>query len=135
MKKRFLLLILILFTLTILVNADDGIDIQAVADNAQVNFKDESFSAIGGIKMSYKNIKLQADEITKVPNQPLVIAQGNVIFKQGATTIEADKVSVNLNTQTAEVLNGSSYSDKFFFGGKNFTAQFPKAMLKKIVVE
>jgi len=131
MKKRFLLLILILFTLTILVNADDGIDIQAVADNAQVNFKDESFSAIGGIKMSYKNIKLQADEITKVPNQPLVIAQGNVIFKQGATTIEADKVSVNLNTQTAEVLNGSSYSDKFFFGGKNFTAQFPKQAIVK----
>ncbi|MCX5773539.1 MAG: hypothetical protein NTX05_02895 [Fusobacteria bacterium] len=126
MKKRLLIGAFVLLLASFRIVANDNIDIQAVADNAQVNFKDESFSAEGGIRMSYKNIQIQADEITKVPNQPIIIAQGNVIFKQEKTTIQADKVTVNLNTQKAEVINGQSFSDKFFFGGKSFLAEFPK---------
>ncbi|MCX5774606.1 MAG: hypothetical protein NTX05_08435 [Fusobacteria bacterium] len=106
---------------------DNGemIHIYAIAKQGKINMVSDNFSASGGIALTYKDITLRADNIYKVPGQPIIIASGHVIFEQDENVVGADSVTVNLFTEQATIQNANSYSGKMFFGGKTLQANYP----------
>ena len=135
MKKRYWGSLLFILKITMVFASsesnNDTINIKAAAASGEVNVVNNEFSADGGISLEYGDIKITANQIYKVPGQPVVVATGNVTLKQKNFVIQADKVTMNLNTYKAEVLNARSYSDKMFFGGETLTAEFPEKATAK----
>ena len=106
-------------------SGSDMIHIEAVAKKGKINVLNYNFSAEGGIRLVYKDIKIQADSIQKVPGQPIINAEGHVIFEQGKNVVQADSLTVNLETEKATINNAESYNSKMFFGGKTLQANYP----------
>lgn len=137
MKK----ILIIVFALISFLAFAEGMLIEAVADEANISFEDEEFSANGGLKAQYEDVKIQANRIKKVKDKNIIIAYDKILFSQQDQNIEADELRLRLDDKVAIVKDGKSFTkvsgeakaphDRLFYGGEKFEARFPnKAIVK-----
>ncbi|WP_307903394.1 hypothetical protein [Haliovirga abyssi] len=129
--NKLQLFIFIYFIFSISILAESKFFIEGVSGNPKFDFEKEEFWADNGIQVKYKDMKIQAMRIKKIKNKNILLAYDKVIFVQGKNKVEADSLEVNLDTKVAKIINGKSFMDKVYYGGKDFEAHFPdKAFVK-----
>lgn len=137
MKK----IMLLLFLMSYLIIQSDDMTIEAVAEEASISFENEEFSAKGGLKAQYEDVKIQANKIKKVKDKNIIIAYDKILFSQQDQNVEAEELRLRLDDKTAIIKDGKSYTkvsgtaqaphDRLYYGGEKFEARFPnKAIVR-----
>jgi LPS-assembly protein len=80
--------------------------IQASAERASQNFKDNTYTLKGNVTLTQGNFRLRADEIVYEGNTGEVTATGKVIVRMGGDVLEAEKVVIRLKSATGVLTNG-----------------------------
>ncbi len=130
MKKQLFLLLFVTISLFVY-SEDKKLEVEAVADKAEINFQEEEFSADGGLKAKYDDIRIKANKIKKVKDENVLIAYEKVLFEQSPHKVEADKVILDMDTKIGKVRDGKSFTDDVYYGGKELEVQFPNKAIAK----
>jgi len=109
----FLLFTFYLLPLPSIAFAEEPINI--TADSLEYLPEINTYIAKGSVRVFFKDMKLQADEI-HLNNITLdAVATGNVVYEDPDTLIKADKIEVNLETKL-----GSIYNTYIFYKKRNY---------------
>ena len=141
MKQRILYVIIINIMFNYFVFAKEGLIIESVAEQAEINFEDQTFEAEGGLKTKYQDVQMVANKMKKVKDRDILIAYDKIVFKQGANTVEAETLELDLDNKNVRAKDGKSSTkvvggknprhDELYYGGEMFEALFPnKAIVK-----
>lgn len=76
------------------------------ADSITYDKKTDSYDAVGKVRIDWSGVIMFADQVSLRQSDNLAIAQGNVLFRKGEDTLDADRVTLDLETSKGEVENG-----------------------------
>jgi len=76
------------------------------ADSITYDKKTDTYDATGKVRIDWSGVIMFADEVTLRQSDNLATAQGNVFFRKGEDTLNADRVTLDLETAKGEVSNG-----------------------------
>lgn len=93
------------------------------ADSITYDKQTDSYDAVGKVRIDWSGVIMFADEVSLLQSDNLAVARGNVLFRKGEDTLEADRVTLDLESSKGELENG-----KLFVKQGNFRLSGAKMM-------
>jgi LPS-assembly protein len=85
------------------------------ADTLSIDVPTDSYQAQGSVRMVRDGVSLLADSVIYRRLTGDTVAQGNILLEKGGDTLRGDRLSLNLDSQQGELLNGDLFVKKSNF--------------------
>lgn len=76
------------------------------ADSITYDKKTETYEAVGKVRIDWSGMIMFADEVSLNQSDNLANARGNILFRKGEDTLEAERFSLDLGTERGEISKG-----------------------------
>ena len=112
---RALWLLAYLLLLPAPAQADADHEVTIKADTLTLDVPSDSYQARGNVRLVRDGVSLLADSVIYHRFTSDTLAEGKVFLEKGEDTVKGDRLSLNLDTQQGELLNGEIFVKKTNF--------------------
>ena len=131
-KLKYKVLFVFLFYIIFFANLQAEM-IELETQSSRINLDTEEINTQGNVTVKYKDIKIKADNIKKLPNRNIITGAGDVEFTQGSQKVKADNLIFDMDTKLAKIYNSESYDTnmKLRYGGQETLSEGNKKITVK----
>ncbi len=96
----------------------DNVPVEVVADNIQYDKDHKKITGKGNVVVTYKQLKLQADQAEVFTDTKKAHAEGHVTVFDGSSTLSGDKGDYDLGSHSGSFANGTGYQYPWYAKGE-----------------